>query len=185
MKKSKKILKTVFRILLLALCGGILGFNIYSANAKSLNGNALPMPFGIGASVVLSGSMEPALSVGDLILVKASDSYEKGDMVVFQDGRSLVVHRVIEEGDGKVVTKGDANNADDGAVELSQIKGEVFLAVPYVGTLIGFMKSPVGSLIIIAAAILLMELPRLKEKQKDADELEKIKEEIRKLKDEK
>ena len=38
--------------------------------------------------------------------------------------------------------------------------------------------------ILIALAIILLEVPRLKEKQKDADELEKIKEEIRKLKSE-
>lgn len=182
---SKKLaFKNLIRVSLLILCGAILGFNIYSANANSLVGDKLPMPFGYGAAVVLSGSMEPELSKGDLIIVKETNSYNCEDIVVFQDGNSLVVHRIIEKTDEEVVTKGDANNTDDGAIEISRIKGEVVFYIPYIGTVIEFIKSPIGTIIIIALAILLLELPRSKERKKDTDEIEKIKAEIRKLKSE-
>ena len=45
-----------------------MGINVYLWNASSLAGNAMPMPFGFGMAVVLSGSMEPVLSVNDLLL---------------------------------------------------------------------------------------------------------------------
>ena len=179
---KKKTLKNLIRFSLLILCGAILGFNIYSANANSLVGNKLPTPFGYGAAVVLSGSMEPKLSKGDLIIVKETNSYDCEDIVVFQDGNSLVVHRIIEKADEEVITKGDANNTDDGAIAISRIKGEVVFSVPYAGTAIEFIKSPVGTILIIALAILLLEIPRFKERKKDTEEIEKIKEEIRKLK---
>ena len=181
-KKKNSVWKILLRTLLLAVCGAILGFNIYSANANSRARDQLPTPYGWGAAVVLSGSMEPELSKGDLIIVKETDSYDCKDVVVFQDGSSLVVHRIIEKKGEEVVTKGDANNTDDGAVAISRIKGEVVFSVPYLGTAVNFLKSPVGTILIIALAILLLEIPRLREKKKDDEEIEKIKEEIRKLK---
>ena len=50
-KKLKAILRTVF-LVAVAL---VLGVNVYLWNARSLMGNALPMPFGYGCAVVLSG----------------------------------------------------------------------------------------------------------------------------------
>ena len=186
LKKHSKSsrLKNIIRVLLLVVCGTIIGFNVYLANANGLVGNKLPMPFGYGAAVVLSGSMEPELSKGDLIIVKETDSFSMNQVVVYQDGNSLVVHRIIELNDGSVTTKGDANNTLDDPIETSRISGEVVLSFPYVGNIVEFIKTPIGTIIVITLAIILMELPRLKEKQKDIDELEKIKEEIRKLKDE-
>ena len=63
-----KQLKTALRMLALLILGVFLGIRFYAWNAQHLTGNAVPMPFGVGASVVLSGSMEPALSVGDLLI---------------------------------------------------------------------------------------------------------------------
>ena len=69
MKNTKKFkIKSIVRLVLIAICGGILGLNLYSANANKLVGNQLPMPFGYGWAVVLSGSMEPAMQIGDLIM---------------------------------------------------------------------------------------------------------------------
>ena len=181
---GNNILKYILRFFLLSLCGAVIGFNLYAANANRLVGNQLPMPFGWGAAVVLSGSMEPELSVDDLIIVKEAESYGLRDVVVYQDGRSLVVHRIIECRDDGFITMGDANNTDDGLIELSRIKGKVVFAIPYVGMLVDFIKTPVGTFLIIALAVLLLELPRQREKKKDSEEMERIKEEIRKLKDE-
>lgn len=179
-KNSK--LKNGIRVVLLIICGAIIGFNVYLANANGLVGNKLPMPLGYGVAVVLSGSMEPELSKGDLIIVRETESYDINEVVVYQDGNSLVVHRIIEINETEVITKGDANNTADQPIEKSRLKGEVVCSVPYVGSIVEFMKTPVGTILMIACAILLMEIPRFKDKQKDADEIEKIKEEIRRLK---
>ena len=162
----------------------VLGINLYSWNARSLTGNVLPMPLGYGGAVVLSGSMEPTIMTDELIIVKAEDSYAVGDVVVFQNGRMFVVHRIVDMDADTVITRGDANNMDDAPIEITQIKGRVIAHVPYVGALIRLLKTPVATILLIAGAVLTVELPYRKEKEKKDEELERIKAEIRRLKEE-
>lgn len=176
--------KTIIRRILLALCGIILGINIYNINAKNLVGNQLPMPFGYGMAVVLSGSMEPTFSVNDLIVVKEAEEYQVGDIVVFQDAYDLVVHRIVNISGDEVQTQGDANNMADEPINLSVVKGKVIFAVSAVGSVVTALKSPVSIAVLIAIAILLLEIPYRREKKQDKDELDKIREEIRRLKEE-
>ena len=175
-------LKTIIRIAVLVLLAALVGFGIYSMNASMLGGNALPMPFGFGMTVVLSGSMEPALSVDDLLIVTPEDDYKVGDIVVFQTQRTAIVHRIISI-DGEVITtRGDANTGDDEPITKANIKGRVALAIPLVGILINFIKSPVGTLLLIGAAIWLLEASFKKEKEQRSDELDAIRREIEELK---
>lgn len=182
--KKNKVGKDILRVLLLAVCGLVLGLNIYTANAKSLVGNHLPMPFGYGAAVVLSGSMEPTLSVGDLILVKEADSFAEGEVVVYQDVNCLVVHRIVEVNKDTITTKGDANNATDKSIGLDYVKGKVFLWIPMIGYIVNFAKSGVGTVLILFTAFLLIEIPRRKEQQRDNEERQKIIAEIERLRKE-
>ena len=182
--KKKKLVKTILRLVVLALCGAILGFNVYLANANKLLGNQMPMPFGYGSAVVLSGSMEPAMSVGDLIIVSEDAPYAVGDVVVFQSGNMLVVHRVIAIDGDNVTTQGDANNTADAPVSKALVKGKVIATLPKVGTAVGFIKTPIGTLLLVVAAVVLVELPHRKEKQKDDEERQKIIDEINRLKGE-
>lgn len=181
MKKFKLKWTSVIRLLLLVVCGSVLGVNIYLANANQLVGNRLPMPFGCGAAVVLSGSMEPALRVDDLIVVRAAHDYQVGEIVVYQDGSSLVVHRIIEIDGEQVITKGDANDIADAAISLSDVKGRVVGRIPLVGKLVSLLKTPFGIVAVLAAAIALIEIPRRREKKKDDEARQQILEEIYRL----
>lgn len=174
--------KNVFRTSLLVFASVVLGVNLYLWNARSLMGNSLPMPFGYGAAVVLTGSMEPTIMADDLIIVKAQDSYEEDDIVVYQSGSMLVVHRILEVQADTVVTRGDANNAADEPVRKEMIKGEVIGCIGGAGGIARVLKSPGATVAMIGGALLLSELTYRKEKKKDEDELDKIKEEIRRLK---
>lgn len=182
MKKAKllPILRTVFLIFVSL----VLGINIYTWNAKSLTGNALPMPFGYGAAVVLSGSMEPAIMTDELIIVKAQDSYCLNDIVVFQTGRIMVVHRIVAMDGDTVTTQGDANNTTDAPLPVEQIKGKVIGHIPHVGKIARLIKTPWVTLLLILCALATMELPFRKQKNKNDEELARIKEEIRRLKEE-
>lgn len=177
-------MKDVLRLVVLIVCGTILGVNVYLANARNLVGNHLPMPFGYGAAVVLSGSMEPELSVGDLILVRESNDFKVNDVVVYQSGSSLVVHRVLKLDENSVVTQGDANNVADDPVDISAVKGIVFFSIPGVGNVVNFLKTPVGILLTIILAIVLVEIPNRFEQKKDDDERQKLIDEINELKKE-
>ena len=179
-----KQFKIILRTLLIVFVSLVVGFNLYTWNAQSLMGNALPMPFGYGAAVVLTGSMEPTISSNDLIFVAERPVYAENEIVVYQSGNILVVHRILDIADGMVTTKGDANNAADAPVELSAIKGKVVGVVPGVGSFVKILKTPVATVVLLVGAVLLLEASFRKEKKKGDDQLEKIKDEIRKLKDE-
>lgn len=190
----KKHVKSILRIVALVIVALIVGINVYTFNASRVVGDAVPMPFGVGATVVLSGSMEPELSTGDLLFIAKRDSYGVDDVVVFQSNRIAVVHRIIEiyeekvdDGEGEVtktfaITQGDANNTPDDPITMDQVKGIVVFRIPLVGYLVNIIKTPLGTIVILAAAVLLLERSFHKEKSKDDDKLEEIRREIEKLK---
>ena len=173
--------KRVLRTVLLVLCGAVLGVNVYFLNANQLIGDQIPMPFGVGVSVVLSGSMEPTLSVGDLLIIKEQSAYEKNDIVVYQSGNMAVVHRLVDTDGEMLVTRGDANNIDDAPIEKEAVKGSVTAAIPLIGYIVIFLKTPVGIAGTLAAAVWLVEGSFRREKAAQDAEQEKIKAEIQAL----
>ena len=177
--------KTAIRRLLLVLIGLLIGLNLYLANARGIGGNQLPMPFGYGLANVLSGSMEPTFSKGALLLVKEETDIEVGNIVVYQSGNELIVHRIVELDDDTVITRGDANNVDDSPFPRSEIKGVVVTWIPYLGTVAGLLKTPAGILVVLVGAFFLLEGSFRRQREADDEELEAIKAEIRRLKEEK
>ena len=174
--------KSIVRHILLIILGLVLGLNLYLANARGVVGNQMPMPFGTGAAVVMSGSMEPTYSAGDLLVVKKTDHYQTGDIVVYQSGRSLVVHRIIDMNGETVTTQGDANNAPDESFTVSQIKGISVGSIPFVGTWFRILKTPAGLMAAFLCTVFLTEVSFRKQSDAGAAELEKLKEEIQRLK---
>ncbi len=172
----------LWRRLALVVLGLLLGVNAYLANARGLGGNQLPMPFGTGFAVVLSGSMEPTLHVNDLLVVRRADQYNVGDIVVYQSGYELIVHRVIAADGDTLVTRGDANNAADPPIDVSAVKGVVAARVPVLGTVVSALKTPTGILVLLVCAFGLIELSYRRQKDADDRDLEAIKAEIRRLK---
>lgn len=184
-KKKKTVKKTVFRYILFSFIGIVLGLFVYTQNAKGLLKDKMPMPFGYGMSVVLSGSMESRLSVDDLVIIKATDNYKVDDIVLFQDRNSLVIHRIIELDGDTVTTKGDANNVADEPIQKSQIKGVLVYDIAKLGAVVNILKQPVFVILILAAAFLLNELSYRKEKDTDTEEIDEIKKMIEELKKDK
>ncbi len=160
----------------------LVGCKVYSWNAKTLVGNALAMPFGYGITVVLSGSMQPELSVNDIVVIQAQDSYTVGDIVVYQDGDSLVIHRIVSIHGDEITTQGDANNVADSPISLKDVKGKKIAKVSHLGVVVRFLKSSRGFLTVLVVAIVLFELPYYLERKKSLDEQERLKQEIRRLK---
>ena len=178
-RKNKKI--PFLRYLVLAVLALSIGFGVYGVNAERLTGNKVPMPFGVGASVVLSGSMEPTLSVGDLLIVREAEGYLVGDVVVYQSGGMAIVHRILSIDGENAITQGDANNAPDEPIPVETISGRVTTAVPYVGYVVLALKTPIGLAVTIAAAVALVVISGRRDKRSMDEETEKLKEEIRQL----
>ena len=182
--------RIILRALLILVISVTLGLTVYTWNARRVMHNELPMPFGIGASVVLTGSMEPTLKVNDLVIVKTADSYEVGDIVVFQNGDELIIHRIVELDieNERVTTKGDANDIDDsstiGRIPLTAIKGKYSFRIPFVGLIIKGLKTVPGIIIILALSVYLMIRSWKNERKESEQDIEDLKAEIAKLKGE-
>jgi len=179
-KGTKKKVYAVLRIVLLTVVAVVIGVNVYLWNARTLGGNSLPMPFGVGAAVVLSGSMEPALQIDDLIFVKKQDSFTVGDIVVFQDGGSLTVHRLLAYDGETAVTKGDANNTADDPIPATAIVGRICGRVPQLGKVTRVLKTPVGVVVLLGGALLLMEMSFRNDRKEGDEAVEQLKAEIQK-----
>lgn len=81
--------------------------------------------FGYSFFNVATGSMEPAISQNDIIIVKKTDDYVVGDIVTFEKDGEYITHRIIDIANDIVTTKGDANNTNDVAISKEDIIGEV------------------------------------------------------------
>lgn len=129
---------------------------------------------------VLSGSMEPAYHVGSLIYVKgiSPDKIQVGDPITFILNEDLVVatHRVIEIDAEKkhFYTKGDANDAPDGApVNFENLVGKPMFTIPNLGYFSSWVTNPPGTYIAICAAVILLTLFFLPEFLEKADAADK------------
>lgn len=107
---------------------------------------AIPRIAGGTPYTVLTGSMEPDLPPGTLVVVRPVDPEDiaLGDVITFQleSGKPTVAtHRVVAVGtrlDGEQVftTQGDANGTPDrNPVRAVQVQGRLWYSVPYLGHL--------------------------------------------------
>lgn len=126
---------------------------------------------GIRSFVVLSGSMQPLLSVGSMVYAIPQSTYKVGDIITFSDqNHNFVTHRItkINKQNNKIsyVTRGDANNTNDKkSIQPSQITGRVFFFMPYIGLLINLLKTPIyflGFVILPSISLIIYELIKIK-----------------------
>lgn len=131
----------------------------------------LPTKDIISSYVITSGSMEPTIMTGSLVLTRGIDpsSIQKDDVITFTqptDNENIVVHRVIEKTGGDVFsfqTKGDNNDAvDQWTVMPGHIKGNVAFSIPYIGYIISWLKTPLGFAIGMGIPALLLVALQIK-----------------------
>jgi signal peptidase len=137
----------------------------------------LKIPGNYKIFAVESGSMEPAIKTGAVVIIKPSDNYQKGDVITVQDPanpKNTLTHRIFEvkENNGSVsyITKGDANNGPDIEERLkSNVLGKVIFSIPLLGYPIGFAKTSTGLIILIiipATLIIYSEIISIKNETK-------------------
>jgi signal peptidase I len=99
-----------------------------------------PQAAGFDAHVVVSGSMAPHVHPGDVVLtVPASVAdLRPGQVVLFADPQRpdrLLLHRLVSlDTQGRLVTRGDANQSEDSVhVAPSAVRGLARLRIPFIG----------------------------------------------------
>ena len=141
-------------------------WTVLGSGAGILLAVSVPLLFGYRTFIVMSGSMEPAIHTGDVVVDKriAPEDVQVGDVVTYRDPdheNRLITHRVrgVRTAGGKIyfVTKGDANTdsqkwsiATDGTV------GVVRLRVVKLGYVLFYVNRPIGRLCMIVVPILLL-----------------------------
>lgn len=126
--------------------------------ALSLISNARPLG-GVHLFLVQSGSMEPTIMTGDVIIVQPQTGYDVKDVITFTDttGRKTT-HRIIDQTvGGEFITRGDANRVQDNSqVRAKDVVGKVILTLPRLGYLVVFSKSLPGLILFIFIPALLI-----------------------------
>ncbi|MCI1635383.1 signal peptidase I [Bifidobacterium sp.] len=129
--------------------------------------------FGLRPMVVISGSMEPEITVGSLILSieTPATSLKLGDVITVSRSGSqrLVTHRIIEAGDCagercSFILKGDANIARDPHQVLIESAPRMWIALSGIGYAIVWMRTLPGlitlAVVIVALIMLLIIVPK-------------------------
>ncbi len=174
LKKVWNIVTTVL-VVLMVLCA------VFLMGARLL---------GYQCYTVISGSMEPEFSVGDLLYVKSVDvnTIKEGDPITFILNEDLVVatHRVVrvDAENQRFYTKGDANQIEDrDPVHFKNVIGVPKFSIPKLGYVSDFVQHPPGMYITIGIGVLLILLVFLpdmlaKKKPEEDPELASVQGEI-------
>lgn len=137
LKKSLRALRFIKNItcwtLVAVMTLAIIIFMLTRANGST------PSVFGFSIQRISSLSMEPELSIDDIVInrdISDASDVHIGDIVTFRGGSEfegrMVTHRVLvapyDDGRGNtvLVTKGDASDEDDGEIDLSSVKSKFF-----------------------------------------------------------
>lgn len=140
------IFRTIFIYLIsIAVVLGAIVFVSDNSPQKSL--------FGYRYYTVLTGSMEPSFSVGDMVIVKLSNAedIDVGDVITFNpssDSDAYLTHRVVQKYENYentnmtcFKTQGDANNTEDAfLIESTRVIGTVVFSVPKLGYIVRFVQ---------------------------------------------
>ena len=158
--KIFKIISNVVTAILVILIVFLL-FTIVTS--KGRNGMAIGPFRGL---TILTGSMEPTIHVGSLIITKEVNEYDIsiGDIITYEpvDGSEVfVTHRVVAKTDHEqaFVTKGDANNVEDkNPVTGDEIIGRVILTIPMLGAVLQVLGTPQGLVFVVFLFVLFLIL---------------------------
>ncbi len=121
----------------------------------------MPRVFGFASAVVISPSMEPEISVNDVVIVHTREEYHVKDVIMYLDTYGdYTTHRIIAETENGFILQGDNNDSPDSApVTKDKIVGAVIIAIPHAGAVSEFVSSPVGALTIAAVGMAIIFLP--------------------------
>lgn len=136
----------------------------------SIRSEVPPDVFGIAPMAVTTGSMDgdrnDSFAEGALIFVDILDDKEKqslteGEIVTFRTNGTYVTHRIVsvirsaDNSISSVITRGDANNADDGAIPLENVVGRCTGSIAGAGSFAMFLQTPLGIVLVVGVPVLI------------------------------
>jgi signal peptidase I len=133
------------------------------ALAVALTGWLLFAPTQLGGTtsyaLIEGSSMEPLLERGDLVLLQEREGYRVGDVAAYHSDKldRLVLHRIVGVEDGGFAFKGDANHFRDVETPaVDEIGGELWVTIPYAGSLLAWLATPTHAALAVGALTALL-----------------------------
>lgn len=179
-KKDKLIEKC--KLILVILISIIILYNLIIIIEAVRKPNQTPSVLGFKTFTVISGSMEPKIHIGDIIIVK-KDTLKKDDIITYRKNNEIITHRIVEiieeNNQKKYITKGDNNETEDEEyVFTNEIEGKVIGTIRKLGFIIIFLqnKTVICIIIIIFGYSYTKDLKRNNKKQIRRQKREMLKE---------
>ena len=121
---QEKILKFLSRIIIIFFVI-ILIIVIYNLIQSNIQLKSYPNILGFTFFEVATGSMEPTIDAGDVVIVKLTKEVEINDIIVYNENNNFITH-----------------NIEDNPIKENDILGKVVLTIPKVGILKKAILSP-------------------------------------------
>lgn len=152
MKIIKKILVAIISILMIL----IMAFNIYRFVCINILKKDMATINGYVALEVISGSMEPTINIGDIIIVDTKiKKFKKDDIISFYDkDGSFITHRIVSINGKKFITKGDNNNTEDEAIDISKVIGKFVFKIDNGKKFLSLLKNPLIIILVLVNGVL-------------------------------
>ncbi len=152
MKIFKKTIFTIFTVFMVLL----LTYNIYNFVCIKILKQDISTVGGYGMLEVVSGSMEPTIKVGDIIVIDVNDKkYKVGDIITFLMDDTFVTHRIVSIDGDYMTTKGDnINNTEDDPISQNQVLGKYKFKIHGGGKFLSAIKNPFTMIMIFIIGIL-------------------------------
>lgn len=152
----KRFLSGLVNVILWVVCSVAVTVSVTSW-IQVKNGVKQPMILGYGFAVVETGSMEPNVPTGSLVVIHKTNEYSVGDVITYEDYRGMsITHRVKSIENGIVVTQGDANESADMPFTEDVIVGKVEMVVPKLGSIIKVLKTPWVVTVLVGAVVIVI-----------------------------
>ena len=161
MKKAEEYIGYILIKIIYIIIIPIILYDLLLIIQTVVNPDITPNILGVKTFNIVSGSMEPEISVDDIVVVRnmPKEEINKNDIITFKIDGEVITHRIIEieeyEGNLTYTTKGDSNEVTDiEKIEYNQIEGKYIGKIPKAGKILNFLKNKVVFAFIILILII-------------------------------
>ena len=151
----KRITNGIIWGVLCALFAVLLLITVVAAVSRAKGENVSFMGFSV--YTVVTGSMEPEIMIGDIVIVRKVPQAEIkiGDNITFLRGDMVITHKVMKTTENGFITQGVANNTADSEVPYTSVYGKVIFKSTVIGAIYEIVGSPYGFLFVIVVPLFL------------------------------
>lgn len=176
---DNKIFKIVYGIFKFLFIAALVIYIAFLAIQKFSDSGSIG---GYRLYTIVTGSMEPELTVGDVILVEETsfEELELKDVITYESKAAgmegmIVTHRIVDlnKETKELITRGDANQADDPVINYDQVQGKVSYKFILISLLTKLVRNKIGFYFIVFVPLVLvifLEIADIVTQPKDEDD---------------